>query len=177
MRRQKCLEGPHKNKCGLGQPPGPHCYRGRSDCRLSPGRKIIAQLHSEKCYAVDAHLKLALQGYDSVFPSSLEEGFLRRPQSPGTGALDMRRISPGDSLSRSPATLNPCRNRFRTSRAFDCKHFAAAETLTQRQSAAPLCKNCGAEKLPVERKGKVYFYSQARERGARNWPASLPPGC
>jgi hypothetical protein len=26
----------------------------------------------------------------------LEEGFLRRPQSPGTGTLDMHRISPGD---------------------------------------------------------------------------------
>ena len=95
----------------------------------------------------------------------LEEGFLRRPQSPGTGTLDMRRISPGDSLSRkSPATLNPCRNRFRTSHAFDCKHFAAAEKLTQRQTAAPLCKNCGAAKLPVERKGKVYFYSVGTRR-------------
>jgi len=92
----------------------------------------------------------------------LEEGFLRRPQSPGTGTLDMRRISPGDSLSRkSPATLNPCRNRFRTSHAFDCKHFAARRKLTQRQTAARLCKNCGGEKLPVEREGKVYFYSRA----------------
>jgi len=45
-------EGSDKeNKCGLGQPPGPHCYRGRSACRLSPGRKIIAQPHSRKCYA------------------------------------------------------------------------------------------------------------------------------
>jgi hypothetical protein len=40
-----------KNKCGLGQPPGPHCCRERSDCRLSPGRKIIAQPRSEKRYA------------------------------------------------------------------------------------------------------------------------------
>src|ERR1019366_326761 len=37
------LLGGHKKKCGLGQPPGPHRYRGRSDCRLSRGRKIIAQ--------------------------------------------------------------------------------------------------------------------------------------
>jgi len=121
---------------------------------------------------IDAPLRLALQGHDSALSSSLEGGFLRRPQSPGTGTLDMRRISPGDSLSRkSPATLNPCRNRFRTSHAFDCKHFAAAEKLTQPQTAAPLCKNCGATKLPVEREGKVYFYS----RGGRNW-RSCPPG-
>jgi hypothetical protein len=46
-------------------------------------------------------LRLALQGSDSAFPSPLEEGFLRRPQSPGAGTLDMCRISPGDSLSRN----------------------------------------------------------------------------
>jgi hypothetical protein len=40
-----------KNKCGLGQPPKPHCYRGRSACRLPPGRKIVAQPHFEKRYA------------------------------------------------------------------------------------------------------------------------------
>jgi hypothetical protein len=73
----------------------------------------------------------------------------------------MRRISPGDSLSRKPpATLNPCRNRLRTSHAFDCKHFAATAKLTQRQIAAALCKNCGAEELPVEREGKMYFYAR-----------------
>jgi hypothetical protein len=67
--------------------------------------------------------------------------------------------SPGDSLSRkSPATPNPNGNGSRTSHAFDCKHFAAAEELTQRQSGVRLCKNCGAVKLPVEGKGKVCFY-------------------
>jgi len=40
-----------KNKCGPGQPPEPHCYRERSECHLSPERKIIAQLHSEERYA------------------------------------------------------------------------------------------------------------------------------
>jgi hypothetical protein len=96
-----------KNKCGSGQPPKPHCYRGRSACRLSRWRKIIAQLHSEECHAFDAHLRLALQGYDSALLSSLEEGFLRRPQSPGTGTLDMRRISPGDSLSKITGNAEP----------------------------------------------------------------------
>jgi len=52
-------------------------------------RKIIAQLHSEECHAFDVPLRLAPQGSDSAFPSFLEEGFLRRPQSPGTGTLDM----------------------------------------------------------------------------------------
>jgi hypothetical protein len=37
----------------------------------------------------------------------LEEGFLRRPQSPGTGTLDMRRISPGDSLSKITGNAEP----------------------------------------------------------------------
>jgi hypothetical protein len=77
------------------------------NCRLSPRRKIIAQLHSEECFAFDAPLRLALQGYDSAFPSLLEEGFLSRPQSPGTGTLDMRRISPGDSLSKITGNAEP----------------------------------------------------------------------
>jgi hypothetical protein len=47
-------------------------------------------------HAFDAHLKLALQSYDSALPSFSEEGLFRRPQSPGTSALDMRRFSPGD---------------------------------------------------------------------------------
>jgi len=55
----------------------------------------------------DAHLKLALQGYDSARSSSLEGGFLRRPQSLGTGTLDMRRISPGDSLSKITGNAEP----------------------------------------------------------------------
>src|ERR1019366_4444414 len=61
---------------------------------------------------------------------------------------------------------NPCRNRFRTSHAFDCKHFAAAEKLTQRQTAAPLCKNCGGAKFPVERKGKNGFLFAPRQSQA-----------
>lgn len=101
-------------------------------------------------------LRLALQGSDSTLPSFLEEGLPRRPQSPGAGTLDVRRFSPGDPLSRkSPATPNPHGNGFGTSRAFDCKHIAAAGELTQRQSGSRLCKNCGAVKLPVEGKGKV----------------------
>jgi len=67
--------------------------------------------------------------------------------------------SPDDSLSRSHRqTLNPLSEQIQNISRFDCKHFAAAGRLTQPQTAAPLCKNCGAKKLPVERKGKVYFY-------------------
>src|SRR5450759_1595197 len=95
----------------------------------------------------------------------LGRGISEEAAKPGHRHTGHAPNSPGDSLSRkSPATLNPCRNRFRTSHAFDCKHFAAAEKLTQRQTAAPLCKNCGAAKLPVERKGKVYFYSVGTRR-------------
>ena len=50
---------------------------------------------------IDAPLRLALQDQDPALPSFLEEGFLRRPQSLGTSTLDMRRISPDDSLSRN----------------------------------------------------------------------------
>jgi len=44
--------------------------------------------------------KLPLQDRNPALPSFSKEGFLRRPQSPGTSSLDMNRISPDDSLSR-----------------------------------------------------------------------------
>ena len=52
-------------------------------------------------------LRLALQVRTLAFPSLLEEGLLRRPLSPGTGALDMRRISPSDSLSKITGNAEP----------------------------------------------------------------------
>jgi hypothetical protein len=96
-----------KNKCGLGQPPKPHCYRERSDCRLSPGAKDHRATALRKVLCIDAHLKLALQGSDSALSSSLEGGFLWRPQSPGTGTLDMHRVSPDDSLSKIIGNAEP----------------------------------------------------------------------
>jgi hypothetical protein len=124
----------------------------------------IAQLHSEKCGASTLTAKLSLHGYSSALSSSLEGGFLRRPRSPGADALDMRRISPGDSLSKITGDAEPLSNSFRTSHAFDWKHFAGVKRLTQLQSAARLCKNCEGEKLPVERGGKVQFYSPGSRR-------------
>jgi hypothetical protein len=41
------------------------------------------------------------------FPSFSKEGFPRRPQSPGTGTLDMRRFSPDDSLSKITGNAEP----------------------------------------------------------------------
>jgi hypothetical protein len=71
------------------------------------GRKIIVQIALRKAPCRDAHLRLALQGYDSALSSSVEGGFIWRPRSPGTGILDMRRISPGDSLSKATGNAEP----------------------------------------------------------------------
>ena len=151
------------NKCGLGQPPKPHCYRGCSDCRLSPRRKIIAQLHSEKCHAFDAHLRLALQGYGfSAFHPPWKEDFLGGRKARAPAHWTCAEFPPVIHSRKPPATLNLYRNRFRTSHAFDCKHSAAAERLTQRQMGLRLCKNCGAEKLPVEGKENVVLLRAAR---------------
>jgi hypothetical protein len=56
-----------KNKCGSGQPPKPHCYRGRSDCCLSPEAKdhratAFHALSSTGMPRINDNLKLALQG-------------------------------------------------------------------------------------------------------------------
>jgi hypothetical protein len=122
-----------KNKCGPGQPPEPHCYRGRSNCRLPPRRKIIAQRHSEERHAPMTSWKLALHGYVSAFPSFSKEGLLRRPLSPGTSALDMRRFFPPVIHSReTTGNAEPLSQQFQNISRFDCKHFAIAEKLTQR---------------------------------------------
>src|ERR1017187_10191025 len=90
----------------------------------------------------------------------------------------MCRISPGDSLSRNHRHRRTfLAADFRTSHAFDCKHFAAAERLTQRETAAALCKYCEALELPVERKGKVYFISAAHGGKTGGLPYNTPDDC
>jgi hypothetical protein len=59
----------------------------------------------------------------------------------------------------------PLSQQFQNISRFDCKHFAIAEKLTQRQTAPLLCKNCAAEQLPVERKGKMGLLLSARGLG------------
>ena len=136
-------KGTPRNKCGSGQPPKPHCYRGYSELRSLIGDERSSRHRTPKSAARNAHPKLTLQVTVRHFPSSSKEGFLRRPLSPGTGALDMRRISPGDSLSdhRQRRTLS---QQIQNISRFDCEHFAAAENLTQPQIPSSLCKNCGA---------------------------------
>jgi hypothetical protein len=111
----------------------------------------------------DAHPRLALRLKFSI-SILLVRKTLRRPQSPGTGTLDMRRFSPGDSLSKITGNAELLSNSCRTRHAFRFKHIAARARLTQRQIGPPLCKNCGAKKLPVEREGKARRYSIAPEK-------------
>jgi len=49
-----------KNKCGPGQPPKPHCCRGRSDCRLSHLAKD-RRTALLRVLCIDANLRLAPQ--------------------------------------------------------------------------------------------------------------------
>ena len=51
---------------------------------------------------------------------------LRRPQSPGTGTLDMRRFSPGDSLSKITGNAEPLFGTDQNISRFDFLYFAAA---------------------------------------------------
>jgi hypothetical protein len=102
----------------------------------------------------------------SAFPSFSKEGLLRRPLSPGTNALDMRRFFPPVIHSReTTGNAEPLSQQFQNISRFDCKHFAIAEKLTQRQTAPLLCKNCGAAQLPVEGKGKMGLLLSARGLG------------
>jgi hypothetical protein len=67
----------------------------------------------------------------------------------------MRRISPGEfALAKITGNAEPLSEQIQNISRFDWKHFAGAEKLTQRQRRVALCKNCEAEKLLVERRGK-----------------------
>jgi hypothetical protein len=78
----------------------------------------------------------------------------------------MRRFFPPVIHSReTTGNAEPLSQQFQNISRFDCKHFAIAEKLTQRQIAPVLCKNCGAAQLPVERKGKTGLLLSARGLG------------
>jgi len=83
----------------------------------------------KECHAFDAHLRLAPQGYDSALLSSLEGGFLRRPSSPGAGALDMHRIPPVIHSRENHRQHWILVGTDSEHHAFDCEHFAAAGKL------------------------------------------------
>jgi hypothetical protein len=72
-----------------------------------------------------------------------ERGFLKRPRSLGDGTLDMHRISPGEfTLEKITGTAESLIGTNSEQLTLDCKHFAAAQDLTQRQIGVALCKNC-----------------------------------
>jgi hypothetical protein len=76
-------------------------------CRLSPRRKIVSH-RTLRMLCVNASPEARASGlWFNVFHPSGGKDFSRRPLSPGTGALDMHRISPGDSLSKITGNAEP----------------------------------------------------------------------
>ena len=84
----------------------------------------------------------------------------QKAAKPGSRHSGRAPNSPGD-FCEVTGYVEPLSDQTQNISRFDCEHFAAVGKLTQWQSAASLCKNCGAKKLPVERLGKVYFYSRS----------------
>jgi len=122
MRRWRPGEGRGcKNKCGLGQPPGRIVIANVLPAVFHRGERSSRKPHSLECHAFDAHLRLAPQGYDSALPSSLEGGFSEEADKAWAPAHWTCAEFPPVIHSRENhrPTLNPCRNRFRTSHAFD----------------------------------------------------------
>jgi hypothetical protein len=94
-------------------------------------------------------------GYDATFPP-----FFRRiseeavkPGHQHTGHAP--NFPPVIHSRKITGNAEPLRNRFKTISRFDCKHFASAAKLTQRQTTRLLCKNCGRAQLLVDGQGKM----------------------
>jgi len=142
-----------KNKCGPGQPPKPHCYRGRFPPPLPSFAKDERSSRSalRGMRYVDAHLRLTPQGCHSALPSALEGGCWRRPQRPGTSSLDMNRKSPGDSPSReSPRAEFWSAALQEHTRALTASTVPQFAPLPQPENMAMLCISCGGDDVLVD---------------------------
>lgn len=128
----RCHRGSrHKTNAARASHPSRIVFADVLNCRLSHSErsKIVAHrtpknaTHRRSPEACASGLGI------SVFHPSGEKGFSRRPQSPGTGTLDMHRISPGDSLSKITGNAEP-------SLATDSEQITllTASTLRQREN-------------------------------------------
>ena len=107
-----------KNKCGPGQPPGPHCFSRNPVYPFSTheawGRAAFHQ-HSEEsgrpCYSADCHSRSKLHESTcstTVVPAASPAvcgGLLRRPQRPGNQCAP-RRVSGGTLPTIHPRELS-----------------------------------------------------------------------
>jgi hypothetical protein len=165
------VEGPSrevrgKSKCGPGQPPEPHCCRGRSVSHLPPVAEDHRATALRRVLCNRCSPELALQVVIQRFHPSRKKDFEGGREARAPVHWTCTEFPPVTHSRKSPATLNPCRNRFRTSHAFRFKHLAAGCKLTQCQIEPRLCKNCGGQELLVESEGKTrrYFHAMKKTR-------------
>ncbi len=114
------------------------------------GRKIIAH-RTPKNAVRRCHPRFAPQGCHSALPSALEGECWRRPQRPGTGSLDMNRISPA---------IHPRGNHRRAefwsaalqehTRALTASTVPQTTSPLQRESTGLLCISCGGGNVLVD---------------------------
>jgi len=161
-----------KNKCGPGQPPGPHCLAGYPAAHFHArgmGEWSVTA-HSEECRD-DAlgRLSLAkrtsrinLQHYGGRRPVlPCVEDSVRRPQRPGNQFT--RRSALVEEPSRQftlenyqePPALPQCSGRARRTSRLNAWHSALSPALHQEKTRAALCRNCGCLRFLVESAGKA----------------------
>ncbi len=158
-----------KNKCGPGQPPGPHWF-GALFCDPCPrtrhGGVHLSCAPKSACYDAlgKSPAKQALQvefatpRWPTASPAMCG-GLVRRPQRPGNQARAEARSwrnPPSHSPSRIAGHRRLCRNALagHTEHLARCQHFALATRSHQAKTRAPLCRNCGCRRFLVEARGK-----------------------
>ena len=160
------------NKCGPGQPPGPHCFRGMS-CRPFPRtrhggvhlslalrRALVKRCHSADtiCEANSADRSAALR-WPAASPAVCG-GLCEEAATPGQPVLRRNafwRNPPGNSPSRIARNRRLCRNAQagHAEHLAGCEHFAPRTSALQAKTSAALCRICGWPRFFVESAGKM----------------------
>jgi hypothetical protein len=162
-----------KNKCGPGQPPGPHWFGGIS-CGPFPRTRhggvhlshALRRTRAKRCHSADRHLRSKLR--KSICSTTMASGqscrvwrTLEEAATPGQPVA--RRSAFLEEPSRQftlencqePPALPQCSGRaHRTSRT-DVSHSALRTLALQAKSRASLCRNCGWLRFLVESDGKT----------------------
>jgi hypothetical protein len=161
-----------KNKCGPGQPPGPHCFceilfapdprtRHGGEQPSSPAlRRVRAMMLLVRLSLAKRTSRTNLQHCDGTSGQScrvwrtLEEA--ATPGQPVRAEARVWRNPPDNSPSRIIRNRWLCRNALagRAGISLECGHCALSLARHQEKTGAPLCRNCECQKFFVESNGK-----------------------
>jgi hypothetical protein len=161
-----------QNKCGPGQPPGPHWFRGWSCCpspRMRHGGAHPSRAHRRARVTMPLRgpsVRSVLRG--AIRSTTVAEGPSCRVWRTLGGGRNARatiarrnafwRNPPGNSpsrITRNRRLCPQCPGRANRTSRLDVSHCARSHAPHQEKSRAALCRNCARQYFLVESHGKT----------------------